>query len=189
MLFQIIELVVGTIAAVIGTSLLLRAYLQRVGAGRNPLAQFSIAVTNWIVLPLRRMVKPRHGVDWASLIAALLIALAQVLILTAALGLFGGYLIFDPVVILIQTIQILLAWAIWMAIALTFLWAIISWVNPDSPMGPVLDELVAPLLRPIRRVMPRVGGFDLSPMVLILLLLILRLVIDNGAAQLVMLAG
>ncbi|CAN5135718.1 YggT family protein [soil metagenome] len=184
MLYEIIKLLVDTIGSVIGSALLLRAYLQHVGAGRNPIAQFTIAITNWLVLPLRRIIKPRRGVDWASIVGAFVIALAQVLILLLTLSALSGFLAFDPLAMFVAVVLLVLNWAIWLAIGLTILYAVIGWVNPDAPLAPTLDLMVAPLLRPIRRVIPPVGGFDLSPMVLILLLLILRLVIENGARQL-----
>ncbi|CAN5226263.1 YggT family protein [soil metagenome] len=188
MLYQILELIVSTVAIVIGEALLLRAYLQVVGAGRNPLAQFSIAVTNWIVLPLRRIIKPHRGVDWASIVGAFIIALAQVLILTLAISALEGYLSINPLALVLQVVVIVVKWAIWLAIGLTVLYAVIGWVNPDSPLSPTLDLIMAPLLRPIRRLIRPVGGFDLSPMVLILLLLIVQLVVENGARQLMVLA-
>src|SRR5438477_93207 len=65
------------------------------------------------------------------------------------------------------------------AVGLTIVYAILSWVNADSPMFDVIDRLVAPLLRPFRRVIPLVGGFDLSPLALLVILQVLAINVAN----------
>ena len=58
-------------------------------------------------------------------------------------------------------------------------YAILSWVRADSPIVDVIDRLCAPLLRPFRRVIPLVGGFDLSPLALLVVLQVLAIVVAN----------
>ncbi len=184
MLYQIIELIVRTAAILLGTSLLLRAWLQHVGAGRNPLAQFAIAMTNWMVLPLRRAIPHGRGIDWASLVGALLVALAEVALLQIAASALSGYLFLNGAGIAVGALLELVRWIVWLAVFLVLLWSIVSWVNPESPVGPTLDTVVAPVLRPLRRLLPRTGAVDLSPIVFIVLMLIAQIVIEHLAAEL-----
>lgn len=151
---------------------LLRFYMQwRRIPFRNPLGIFVCAMTDWLVLPLRRVLKGVLGFDWASLAAAILLE-------------WGLAALFDVVsarFALFQSSAALTAWiiaggfgllttALNMMIFITVIAAVLSWMRADNPLGDVLDALAAPWLRPIRRRLPMMGGFDLSPLVLIVLL-------------------
>jgi YggT family protein len=72
-----------------------------------------------------------------------------------------------------------LKWAINLVMWVTLLMAIMSWVNPSAPAMPVLITLTEPLLNPIRRIMPSLGGIDLSPMVLFLLTQVALMVLSR----------
>ena len=65
------------------------------------------------------------------------------------------------------------------AIGLVVVYAILSWVQADSPIGDVIGRLCAPLLRPFRRFIPLVGGFDLSPLALLVVLQVLAIIVAN----------
>lgn len=130
---------------------------------RNPLGRFVMALTDWLILPLRKIM-PRAPIDLASLLGAYLISLAHYSILWALFGR-GGYGI-----VALDAVFGVLFMAVWGLIALLILYAILSWVGQDSPMGDILDAVCAPLLRPFRRIIPMVGGFDLSPLALLVAL-------------------
>lgn len=136
---------------------------------------FVMAVTDWIVQPLRKTL-PRAwaqaNTDWGSFFAALLLALAYSAIWHAMWG--GaipgvqhlGFTITIPFVAITFLIRTILQGL--MVLALVY--AVLSWIQPNSPVQATLSRLIDPVLRPIRRVIPTVGGVDLSILVLIILL-------------------
>lgn len=151
---------------------LLRFYMQwRRIPFRNPLGSFVCAITDWLVLPLRRVLKGALGFDWASLAAAMIFewGLAALFdVVSARFALFTSSAALT--VWIVSGAFGLLTTAINMMIFITIIAAVLSWMRADNPLGDVLDALAAPWLRPIRRRLPMVGGFDLSPLVLIVLL-------------------
>jgi YggT family protein len=153
--------------------LLVRAWLPYVGVpARNPLAQFVYALTSWIVRPLYRIMSPGRRIDWVAVIAAFLVTLV---IVTAMRLLMGTGL--PPEIILVASVRLFLLWTLDAIFWVTIIYVVISWVNPHAPFAPALAMLLRPLLAPIQRVVPAVGGFDLSPMVLLIGVYILRIVI------------
>lgn len=185
-MFELLHIIIDTLASVLGSALLLRAYMQRVRVGgRNPLSTFVFALTDRLVLPLRRVIPGRGGVDWASLIAAFALAALEVMLVSlVALALSGGVLSLNATGIAMTALLLVLRWALYLALFVTVLGAILSWVNPHAPIAPVVDALSRPLLMPFRRVLPLIGGVDLSPIALILLIQILLRVVDLLGYQL-----
>jgi YggT family protein len=175
MLVDIARLILDIAAALLGSLLVLRAYMGWLGMpGRNPLAQFTFALTQWIVGPLSRLLPRRGRMDWASLAAALIVAAVFVSLLLLLLG-----LPLSPLLVLAGAALQVLRWALYMAMWLTILYAILSWVNPQAPIAPALAMLVHPFLAPIQRVLPAVGGVDLSPIVLIVLINVALMVLGR----------
>ncbi len=137
---------------------------------RNPFAQFIVAITDFAVKPLRRVVPGLFGLDWACLLLAWLVELGVV---TAGywldgfpFALAGGKV--WPVMLGLAAVK-LLSLAIYMVIGLTLVRAVLSWVNSDNPLMPVVYELSEPFLRPLRRIVPMVAQIDLTPLVLFIL--------------------
>lgn len=186
MLFHIVRLIVETVGGLFGSAMLLRAYMQwvRLG-GRNPLAAFIFALTDRVVLPLRRVLPGRGGVDWASLIGAFAVAVVSILVVELAfLLVHGGAGVPNPFAILLLAFVLILRWALYTIMLVTIVYVILSWVNPYAPIAPALSVLVEPLLAPLQRILPRVGGLDLSPIALFLLVQI-ALMLLAGAAQVI----
>ncbi len=142
------------------------------------LGQAVIALTDWIVKPLRRVLKGWRGIDWASLFATYLF---QFLWLLAYRMVFGGFAMLGAAIpfLLAATLVALVKAALWLLIVVVIVQAILSWVAPDGPLAGLLNALTFPFLRPIRRVLPPIGGtLDLSPLVVIVIaqLLLITLV-------------
>jgi YggT family protein len=173
MFYQILSFLLDVVAGLLGGACLLRLYmqLQRIPFG-NPVGRFVFALTDWIVLPLRKVLPGYRKWDFASLIAAYLILLAQFGILALALG--RGYGLV-PVLALFGLVRLLISGAI----GLVIVYAILSWVQSDSPITDVIDRLTAPLLRPFRKIIPMIGGFDLSPLALLVVLQVLAIIVAN----------
>lgn len=168
---QALWLLLETLGSLLATACVLRAYMNWLGLGaRDPIGQFVIAVTDWIVRPLRGVLpsarKNMRSVDWASLLAALLLSVLLAVVYVMLFGR-GRAPAFGAVVLL--AVFWLLKWSLWLLTALVVLLAVLSWVNPHAPVAPTIDALTRPFLGPIRRVVPLIGGVDLSPLVLILL--------------------
>jgi YggT family protein len=164
---------------------LLRLIFQLVRADfRNPFAQAIVRVTNPIVVPLRKVLPPIGRVDTASVVAVLL---AQVLrtVVDQWLGIGAiasiGALVALAVVSLLDTTLMLFLVAI-------FVYVLLSWVSPDpyNPMSRLLGSLVEPILGPFRRALPSLGGLDLSPIVVILIISVLRMILNNRLAPLLL---
>lgn len=171
MLSDILILILNTVAGILAGVLLLRFWMQAIRV-RPPsnLGQFIYTISDWIVLPLRRVIPGAGGLDWATLIAAALVTFASVAI---ELGILSAFSL--PAAALF-TLHHLITWACYGLIALLIIEAIFSWVNPHAPLAPFVGALNEPLLRPLRRVIPLVGGIDFSPLVaLIIIQIILRL--------------
>ncbi len=151
-------------------ALLLRFAMQLMRAPfRNPIGQAVVALTDWIVKPLRRVLPGWKGIDWASLLATFLF---QFLWLFSYALLFGGFRLGGAgfAFLLAGTAIALLKASLWLLIIVVLAQAILSWVAPDGPLSGLLNALTFPFLRPIRRVIPPIGGsLDLSPLVVIVI--------------------
>ena len=178
---QIPSFLLDVLVGLVGGACLLRLYMQyhRVPFG-NPLGRFIFAVTDWIVLPLRRIVPSAKRWDLASLIAAWLLVMLKFLLLWLLSGSLGRIALL-PLVSLIALMQL----AISGLTMLLIVYAVLSWVPNASPMmHDLLGRLAEPLVRPLRRIIPLVGGVDLSPLAAIVLLQVVGIVLGNlmGAA-------
>lgn len=163
-----------TLFFVLIAAALLRAWLNhmRVQMTVQP-GRFVIAVTDWLVQPLRRVL-PRSlmqsRVDWGSLLTALLLAQAYSGFSLLLHGLAGAMPVNPLPLLLILAVRMLLRVILQGLMLLLLIYAVLSWVQPQSPVLGTLDRLCAPLLRPLRRWLPLVGGIDLSVLVLLVLL-------------------
>lgn len=190
MLYQIVSLLLEVAAGLLTGTCLLRLYMQHqripmsVRSG-NPMGRFIFALTDWIVLPLRRVVPAVGSWDMASLLAAFLLQLAQFTVLWLLAGLAANF----------ASVAVLAAFGlVRMAVSgltvLVIVYAILSWVQTESSLSDLLQRLVSPLLVPIRRTVPLVGGVDLSPLVLLVLLQIVSIVLVSiQSTALVAVAG
>ncbi len=162
-MLPILQLIVDTAASVLGAVLLLRFWMQAIRV-RPPasVAQFTFTLSDWLVKPLRRVVPGAGGYDWASLLGAFLV----VLLATCIYLLVGA----SGQEVFLLALARFVKWIIYGFVALLIIEAIFSWVNPHAPLAPFVHALNDPLLRPIRRVVPPIGGLDLSVLVAVLLL-------------------
>ena len=180
MLYEIIHLLVDVLGGLLVGACILRAWMQarRIG-GANPVGSFVMGLTDWIVRPLRRIVPGYAGIDWASLVAAFVITLVAVMI---DLGIrFGGLPPFGFTLLL--TLVWMIKWVLYLIQLMIVIAAVLSWVNPFSPFLPVFDALTAPLLAPLRRLLPRMGRMDFSPLVALLAIQIALIVVNRIAFQ------
>ena len=182
MFYQITSLLLEVVAGLLAGTCLLRLYMQyqRIpmsARSGNPLGKFIFALTDWLVLPLRRVIPAAGRWDMASLVGAFLIQLAQFLILWALTGMAAS---------LVSVVVLAAFGLVRMAISgmtgMVIIYAVLSWVQTQSAAADLLERLVMPVLIPIRRVLPLVGGIDLSPLVLLVLLQVSAIVLGSVQA-------
>ena len=165
----IIWMLIETLGSLFAAACVLRAYAWRVHLNpNNPISQFVKALTDWLVRPFGRLIKPTRQMDWPSAIAGLLVALLVALLFFVLAGRTP-----TPGAVLLLGIVWLIRWSLYLMMGIIILMAIISLINPYAPLAPALNQLADPLLSPIRRVLPLVGNFDLSPLVAILVIQVL----------------
>lgn len=172
-MLPILQLIVDTAASVVGGVLLLRFWMQAIRV-RPPMsiAQFIFTLTDWLVRPLRRLLPGVGGYDWASLIGAFLIVLVASSVMLLA-G-WSGYSV------VLYAVFRFLNWIIYGFMGLLIIEVVFSWINPHAPLAPFIRALNDPLLRPLRRVIPPVGGLDLSVLVALILLQIIKYLLGQA---------
>ena len=170
MVDQAVKFLIDTIFGILSYSFLLRFAMQWLRAPfRNPVGQALLALTDWAVKPLRRVLKGWGGIDWSTLALAWLCELLWLV----AVGLILGRGAIDsaaiPVMMLLAVVMLIKA-ALWLLIIVVLVQAILSWVAPDGPIAGLLNALTYRFLSPIRRRIPPLGGtLDLSPLIVIVL--------------------
>ncbi|MFA4967990.1 MAG: YggT family protein [Sulfuritalea sp.] len=180
MLAQIFLFILDSVCGFLTLALLVRFAMQWARAPfRNPLGQFIVAVTDWMVRPVRRLIPGLFGLDMASLLLAWF---WQVVYQGTALGFSGVLSAVSPAPTFVVALLALLDVAktsLYLVIGAVIVSAVFSWVNPYAPLAEVFNTLTRPLLRPFRRIIPPVGGVDLSPLALLLVLQIALFVIAS----------
>jgi YggT family protein len=168
---SIVQLIVDAAATILGGVLLLRFWMQAIRV-RAPVAvgQFIFTLTDWLVRPLRRVLPGVGGYDWASLFGAFLVVL-----LASSLFFFHGL---DGLGVLQMALYRFLTWILYGFMALLIIEAVFSWINPNAPLAPFVRALNEPILGPLRRVVPLLGGLDLSLLVALILLQIAKIILE-----------
>ena len=182
-LAQALVYVIQTLGSLYLLIILLRFILQLVRADfYNPLSQFTVRATQPLLKPLRRVIPGFGGVDLAALVLAILVQLALMMVVVVLLGASIGGLF-----------PALLIWAL-LGVASLFLKVfffalivsvILSWVAPQThnPAAELVNQICEPLLAPFRRILPSLGGLDLSPIFAFIVINLLdRFVIGQLAA-------
>ena len=159
-------------------AVMLRFLLQMVRADfYNPLSQFLVKVTNPPLKPLRRVVPGLAGMDMASLVLALMLQIVEILLIGLVAGAPGPSMLG----IVFYSLTELFTLMLYIFIFSIFIQAIISWINPGSynPMSGLLYQITSPIMRPIQRRMSPMSGLDLSPMVALLVLWLVKLLLAD----------
>lgn len=187
-LAQIAIYIISSLGSVYLTFVILRFLLQLFRADYyNPISKSIAKMTNPLLLPLRKVIPGFFGVDFAGIVLALLVqaVVIQVICLIAGLGML------NPLA--------LLSWSFLGVLGLVFTiyyWGILviiiaSWVAPNSshPALTLLRDITEPIMAPIRKMLPSMGGLDLSPMIVIMILHVLKNYLMPALAQAVGLPG
>lgn len=175
MLTQAIAFVLDALFHLFILAVLVRFWMQAFRAPtRNPIAQFTMALTDFAVKPLRRVIPGAFNLDWASLAVALVAEfLLQVLLVLVAGGTPNADVL--PVLLFLSFVK-LIRLSIYVFMGAIIVQAVLSWVNPHHPVAPFFHALTRPFLKPFQRAVPLIGGVDITPvLVLIAFQLVLML--------------
>ena len=177
MFAQAIAFVLDALFSIFILAALVRFWMQVFRApARNPIAQFTMALTDWAVRPMRRVVPGLLRLDLASLLVAwafeFVLQLLKVLLSGASPSENPGVLSVLLFFAFVEVIRL----SIYVFIGSVIIQAVLSWVNPYHPVAPFFSALANPFLKPVQRMIPLIGGVDISPVfVLIFFQLLLML--------------
>ncbi len=166
MLTQAGIFLIATIGGLLTLALLLRFMLQMLRApARNQLSDFVAALTNFAVLPARRVIPGWWGLDLATLTLAWLVQLVQIWLTLKLKGYEMGPAVGTALaaLALLAAIQIARI-AVYIVMVAIILQAVLSWISPYSPLAPLLTSVTRPFLRPFQKIVPPVANVDLSPL-------------------------
>jgi len=172
---------IQTVLSLYLIAMLLRFLLQLVRADfYNPISQFIVKITNPLVVPLRKIVRGYGSVDFASLLLALIlqiVGIAAVFLLSL-----GG--IPAPSVLLMGGLLGIAALLVQIYFFALLAVIILSWVAQGShhPAIFILYQITEPVMAPVRKLLPPMGGLDFSPILVFVLINIVQIVLQHMAA-------
>jgi YggT family protein len=178
---EILGYLVQTLLSLYLLTMLLRFVLQLVRADfYNPISQFLVKVTNPLVIPLRRVLPGFAGLDMASLILALLLQLAGIV----ALLLINGLGLPNILLLLVWSVIGLVGLLVNIYFFALLAMIILSWVAPGSkhPAIYLLHQITEPVMAPVRKALPAMGGMDFSPILVFILINVIQIALRHMAA-------
>ncbi len=142
----------------------------------NPFAQFVVRVTDFAVRPLRKIIPGLFGLDWSSLLllfsAELLSVLAVHWVMGYPFSVAGAQVIPG---FLLMALAATLSLVLYVLMGFILIQAVLSWINPFSPYAPVFYALARPLLAPFQKLIPPIGGVDVTPVAALIVIQLLLL--------------
>lgn len=176
---QILIFLVDTILGLLSLALLLRFYFQLLRVPYyNSVSQFLIAVTDFIVRPARRFIPGWAGMDLSTLVLAWLLEC----IIIASMYMVQGYDFEINIVTSLGVMGLLgiveiIKTTLYIVLMMIIMQAVLSWVNPHSPLAPLLESFTRPFLAVFRKRIPPVANVDLSPLFVLILIQVLLMVV------------
>ncbi len=167
---------IQTLFGIYEVIILVRFLLQLVRADfYNPISQFIVKATSLPLRPLRRIIPGLAGMDIASLVLLLVVVIVELLLLSVVANLPLPTVAGLIALALVEILKLL----IYVLLFSVFVLAILSWISQGSynPVANLLYQITAPLLRPARRLLPSMGGLDLSPMLVMIVLYLMILLL------------
>lgn len=184
---QILIFLVDTILGLFSLALLLRFYFQLLRVPYyNSVSQFLIAITDFIVRPARRFIPGWAGIDLSTLVLAWLLEC----IIIASMYMVQGYDFEINIVTSLGVMGLLgiveiIKTTLYIVLMMIIMQAVLSWVNPHSPLAPLLDSFTRPFLAVFRKRIPPVANVDLSPLFVLILIQVLLMVVAGVNKEIV----
>jgi YggT family protein len=175
---------VQTLADLFLLAFLLRFIMQWVRANHyNPLSQVVFKVTNPLVVPARRVLPSVAGLDAPTFVVLFVLEVVVTFVLLrlaalsqSAIGVFAASSL-NVVDVLFYSVLRLISLTLLLYIGATFIYVLLSWFGDRgrNPMAALLGDVVEPVLRPVRRVLPPVSGLDIAPLIVTVVLYAIRM--------------
>ena len=178
---EIFTYLIQTLLSLYLLAMLLRFLLQLVRADfYNPISQFLVKVTNPLVVPLRRVLPGYGGIDTASLVLAVLLQLLGLVTLLAL----NGIGLPNPALLLLWSLLGVIGLLINIYFFALLAMIILSWIAPGSnhPAIYLLYQITEPVMAPFRKLLPPMGGLDLSPILVFILINVIQIALRHTAA-------
>jgi YggT family protein len=178
---QILNLLLGTFFSLCIGVLWVRFLLQLVQADfYNPISQLIVKITAPVLNPLRQILPTRKNWDIAPL---LMIVLLQLLSMTL-MAMLSGHGTLPPLLLVFGAIFQLMLMVTEFYFWLLIVSVVLSWISPGySPFGALVNQLAEPVLAPLRRILPPLGGLDLSPIVAFLAIQVIQILLRATSGQ------
>lgn len=179
---EVAVLLISTLGTLYLTVIMLRFLFQVVRADfYNPLSQFIVRATNPLLLPLRKIIPGFGGLDLAALVLALLFHWVVIQLLLVLAG--PGFL--NPVTVLIWAIVGTISLVLNIFFVALLVMIIASWIAPMShhPVLMLIHQLVEPAMAPFRKIIPPMGGLDITPIFAFLAIQVCRVFLNHFAAS------
>ncbi len=167
---------IATIFNIYLAILIMRAIFAWTGSSymANPLTQLIVKLTSFIIRPMKKLIRDYHGIEFATITLILLLEIIKwICIFTLPFSFHGiaGLIVLAIGDALKLTLQVFFYTVLFQAL--------LSWVQPGSPLNMALDEFTSPIMRPLKRCIPSVSGFDVTPIPALIILQLLIIIIAN----------
>lgn len=182
---QILVFLIDTLLGLLSLALLLRFYFQLLRVPYyNSVSQFLIAVTDFMVRPARRVIPGWAGMDMSTLVLAWLLESIIVTSVYVVQGYdFDANLIFSLGIMGLLGIVSIVKTTLYIILVMIIMQAVLSWVNPNSPLAPLLDSFTRPFLMIFRRRIAPIANVDLSPLFVLIVIQVLLMIVAGFHMQ------
>lgn len=182
---QILVFLIDTLLGLFSLALLLRFYFQLLRVPYyNSVSQFLIAVTDFMVRPARRVIPGWAGMDMSTLVLAWLLESIIVTSVYVVQGYdFDANLIFSLGIMGLLGIVSIVKTTLYIILVMIIMQAVLSWVNPNSPLAPLLDSFTRPFLMIFRRRIAPIANVDLSPLFVLIVIQVLLMIVAGFHMQ------
>jgi YggT family protein len=170
-----LEFLISTLFSLYILTVMLRFILGAVRADfYNPVSQFLVRITNPLLVPMRRIIPSIRQYDTSALLLMLVLQLVSLVIVTMLRGISVPF-----ITLLLVSIGELVILALNIFLFAIVIQVVLSWINPGSynPINALLYSLTSPVLGPIQRIIPSISGIDLSPLVALIALQVLKMLV------------
>lgn len=177
-----LSFLISTFATLFCAALLMRAWIfwRRIPPF-NPYSKFIYALTDFIIVPVRKIIPSSQNIDWPSLLAAYFVCALQIFLTTFIAQIEEAYPI-NIFYVFVYALHMLLQNALTLILWMSIIFALMTWINPMAPFVPFLRSLIEPLQNPFRQILPnslKQSGIDLSLMLMMIAIIAIQMALPS----------